>query len=426
LLSKIGIDFLPMLSAAPRAADATFLLRKWSEATALPRKPSTSMRTSRPEATIDWLQALRGFAALSVVITHAGWTMVQASNNEIAWNYLAHGALGVDLFFVISGFIMYLTTRGCDGSRRYAAEFGIKRFARIWPLFFVVSMVYLGMAWWRAGALPLEQVASTASQLIFRPVSPKASEFFGLPVGVAWTLCFEAFFYVVIGLSLLSRRWRWWIVAALLAPGLVLYPLLQQDVNLSFYHQPAILLSHYLNLVVNPMVWEFVLGLFAGWLYTAQWSAPPRPLAIALILASAAAFATIPATHTATLYGPTIEYGGLTVFAIFLMIALASKTLQLPVNRALVWLGTISYSLYLTHKLGFLGAAQITSWLDIRDAGVRDWVGFAIHLACGVLAGALFHRAVEVPLSSWTRKALMQWVGKRTGPTFAGPQATPV
>ena len=384
------------------------------------------MRTSRQVATIDWLQAFRGLAALFVVITHAGWTMAQPSSQEIAWGILAHGALGVDLFFVISGFIMYLTTRGCDGSARYAAEFGIKRFARIWPLFFVVSMVYLCIAWWRAEQFPADYFSRTLGQLVFYPVSPKASEFFGLPVDVAWTLCFEAYFYAVIAVSLLSRKSRWWIVAALLAPGLALYPLFKQQLNLSFYHQPAIILNHYLNLMVNPMVWEFILGLFAGWVYTSAWSTPPRPLAIAFILASAAAFITIPNTHIPTLYGPTIEYGGLTVFAIFLMLALASKSMELPAARPLVWLGTMSYSIYLTHKLGFLGAAQINAWLDIRNGDARDWIGFGIYLACGVAMGALFHHTVETPLSAWTRRKLMGLLGKPGRPEFADTEIKPV
>ena len=371
------------------------------------------MSHPRQGATIDWLQALRGFAAVFVVVTHAGWTLTQPAHKELAWDYLAHGALGVDLFFVISGFIMYLTTQSCDGSRRYVADFGIKRFARIWPLFLVVSLIYLGMAWMKAGTFPVAYFADVASQLVFRPVSAKASEFFLLPVDVAWTLCFEAYFYVVIAISLLSKKWRWWIVAALLAPGLVLHPLMQQDWNLSFYHQPAVGGSHYLALMVNPMVWEFVFGLFAGWLYTRDWSQPKRPLAIAMLLAACAAFVTIPETHTPTLYGPTIENGGLTVFAIFLLIALASKTIQLPVTRWLVWLGTISYSIYLTHKLGFMAAAQINAWLDIRHANTRDWVNFVIYMVCGISTGALFHYAVEAPLSSRVRKTLMNWVTKR-------------
>ncbi|MBF5004645.1 acyltransferase family protein [Diaphorobacter caeni] len=381
------------------------------------------MSVSRTHATIDWLQALRGLAAVAVVITHAGWTLAQPAHKELAWEYFAHGALGVDLFFVISGFIMFLTTRGCDGSPRYVADFAIKRFARIWPLFCVVSLIYLGLAWQKAGAFPSTYFADVASQLVFRPVSAKASEFFRLPVDVAWTLCFEAYFYVVIAVSLFSRKWRWWIVAALLAPGLVLYPLLTQEWNFSFYHQSAIAQSHYLNLAINPMVWEFVLGLVAGWLYTRDWTQPKRPVAYCMIAAAGMAFIAIPETHTATLYGPTIEYGGLTVFAIFMLVALASKAVRLPVARWLVWLGTISYSIYLTHKLGFMAAAQVSAWLNIQNASTRDWVGFAIHLACGIGAGALFHYAVEAPLSARVRDALMQLGRRGREADFANTQA---
>lgn len=384
------------------------------------------MSHPRPGASIDWLQALRGFAAVFVVITHAGWTLTQPAHKELAWQYFAHGALGVDLFFVISGFIMFLTTQNSDGSRRYVAQFAIKRFARIWPLFLVVSLIYLAMAWKKAGAFPVAYFADVASQLAFRPVSPKASDFFLLPVDVAWTLCFEAYFYVVFAISLFSKQWRWWIVAGLLAPGLVLYPLIQQEWNLSFYHQPAVTLNNYLALAVNPMVWEFVFGLLAGWLYTRDWTQPKRPLAIAMLLVACIAFIAIPETHTPTLYGPTIDHGGLTIFAIFMLIALASKTIELRVARWLVWLGTISYSIYLTHKLGFMAAAQITTWLDIRDPNTLDWARFAIHLACGISTGALFHYAVEAPLSKHVRNGLMGLMDKRNRSEFPDAGVKPV
>ena len=382
------------------------------------------MPTSRRQsATIDWLQALRGLAAVCVVITHAGWTLSQPEHKEIAWHYLAHGALGVDLFFVISGFIMFLTTRNSDGSRRYAADFAIKRFARVWPLFFVVSMVYLVIEWSHAHAFPIAYFHDIASQLVFRPVSPKPSEFFHLPVDVAWTLCFEAYFYVVMAISLLSRRWRWWIVAALLAPGLVLHPVVTQDWDFSFYHQPAVEGPHYLNLMVSPMVWEFVLGLAAGWIYTSDWSKPPRQIAIAMLLGACTLFVTIPELHIPTMYGPTFENGGLIVFAIFMMIALASKTIDLPLARWIVWLGTISYSIYLTHKLGFMIAAHLTEVLDIPDANRLDWLRFALYLGCGVTMGAVFHYAVEAPLSSQVRKLLLSFGKKRSQPDFVNSGA---
>ncbi len=354
--------------------------------------------------------------------------MTSKSNNEFAWTYLAHGALGVDLFFVISGFIMYLTTQNCDGSLRYAARFTAKRFARIWPLFFVVSLIYLAMTWWQGGNFPSTYFTNVLSQLVFRPVSPQPSEFFGLPVDVAWTLCFEAFFYAVIAVSLLSKKRRWWITAALLLPGLIVYPLLnQQELNFSFYHQAAITQSHYANLLISPMVWEFILGLIAGRLYTSEHlPAPPRPVAILMLLIAAGLFVTIPETHIPTLYGPSIECGGLTIFTIFLLIALASKTISLSVNGSLIWLGGISYSLYLTHKLGFMVAAPITAWLDIQNTNTRDWASVAIHVLCGLATGTLFHYAVEAPLSEKVRKGLMHMIGNKQTHKPPNTEAKPI
>lgn len=384
----------------------------------------TSLRSTRP--TIDWIQALRGLAAVLVVVTHSSRALTSEQGREMFWNYFVHGALGVDLFFIISGFIMVLTTQHCDGTRRYVADFLIKRFSRIWPLLFVVSMTYIAIEWLRHGSVAAEYLGHIMSQLVFRPVHPKPEYFFLMPIDVAWTLCFEAYFYVVIAVSLLSRQWRWWIVAALLMPGLVLYPLYKEHWNLSFYHQPAIVVNHYLNLVVSPMVWEFVFGLVAGRLYLSRWQGPPRWLAICFVLGAVAAFVTVPVTHMPSLYGPTIEFGGLTMFGAFLLLVMASKAIDIPVARGLVWLGTISYSVYLTHRLGFIPAEALMDALHIADATEREWTGFAVHIACGVAAGAFFYYTVEAPLSAFTRQTLLHlrkqvWARRTEG--FSGQSA---
>lgn len=377
--------------------------------------------------TIPWIQALRGIAAVLVVITHSSRALTSPLGQEYFWDLFVHGALGVDLFFIISGFIMVLTTQKCDGSKTYVADFVIKRFSRIWPLLFVVSMVYLLVHWLRNEGLSSRYLGEILSQLAFRPVNPSPTLFFQMPIDVAWTLCFEAFFYAVIAISLLSVKWRWWIVAALLAPGLVIYPMLTESWNLSFYHEPAILTSHYANLAVNPMVWEFVLGMLAGQLYLSQWKGPPRWVAVILVMFAMAAFVTVPITHMPSLYGPTIEYGGLTMFIAFTLLVVASKSMELPIARWMVWLGTISFSVYLSHRLGFIPAEELVQWLNVRDPSLREWSSFALHIVFGVTAGAVFHYGAEAPLSAWTRNSLLALrkylSGKRSAQLAAKGQA---
>ncbi|MCG8986571.1 acyltransferase [Delftia acidovorans] len=362
--------------------------------------------------TIDWIQALRGMAAVLVVLTHARVVFSQGAGQEIAWKFLVHGAVGVDLFFIISGFIMVLTTQNCDGSARYCTDFVIKRFSRIWPLLFVVSVIYFFIAWGHAGVFSKPYVQALLSQLIFKPVSPSAASFYSMPVDLAWTLCFEAFFYFVIAISLCFGKYRWWVVLAILSMGLVIYPAVNQGFNFNFYTQPIIEWNHYLNLAIHPVVWDFVYGLIAGKLYISLRRGPPVPVAIFLLLLALLAFISIPYTHQAGMYGPTIAGGGMTMFFAFVMILLASKSIKIPVAAWMIWLGTISYSLYLTHRIGFIFAKEISRWLQYTgmDEIAREWVTFSIYVFFGVLAGALFHKFAEVPLSDFIRRRLKNLV----------------
>src|ERR1041385_6447525 len=91
--------------------------------------------------TLDWLQALRGIAALLVVFTHARYYLSKTPSWDMAEALFRPGAFGVDLFFLISGFIMVYTTTDADGSFGYSVRFWIKRISRIWPVYVVLAII---------------------------------------------------------------------------------------------------------------------------------------------------------------------------------------------------------------------------------------------------------------------------------------------
>jgi len=91
-----------------------------------------------------WIQALRGVAAFMVVMVHSCsmWTGT-AIGRAVAHQVLLPMAMGVDLFFIISRFLMVWATRDFDGSKAYAWQFLVKCFAMIWPLLAVMTPVAL-------------------------------------------------------------------------------------------------------------------------------------------------------------------------------------------------------------------------------------------------------------------------------------------
>ncbi|GAM23708.1 hypothetical protein SAMD00019534_068830 [Acytostelium subglobosum LB1] len=190
-----------------------------------------------------------------------------------AWSliYLRPGAMGVDLFFLVSGFIMVYTTRSSDGSLKYVATFLIKRFARIWPVFaiiFAIQMIFtvtfLRESSFLVTPLKANEVFKT---LFFYPVNPKDAPYFGQTFGLAWTLNFEIYFYLIFGLSMLARGQRYTALMFWIVITLVLFPIIRTGNWSLLPNYTDDMWFGYMNLMCNPIIWDFAVGMFGGFLY---------------------------------------------------------------------------------------------------------------------------------------------------------------
>lgn len=140
------------------------------------------------------IQSLRALAALAVVVVHAADGAAANSGNRHFGEVASIGAAGVDVFFVISGFIMYVTA--C--SRPITPQrFLLDRFSRIVPLYWVAT--FLLMAVLVVGKAPIPDIRYLLASLALVPVDP-------LPyLGVGWTLVYEMFFYALLAAALIWR-----------------------------------------------------------------------------------------------------------------------------------------------------------------------------------------------------------------------------
>ncbi|NRQ16381.1 acyltransferase family protein [Ensifer sesbaniae] len=152
--------------------------------------------TGGVKATIYGIQYLRAFAALGVVVFHAA---------ERTGHHFAIGAAGVDIFFVISGFIMWVISE-----RRPMSPFSFlrDRVQRIAPVYWLATMVMVlgGLA----GLFPnlVLSPAHVMASLLFVPMpSPSTGEVWPVLVQ-GWTLNYEMFFYALFALTLLVPRSR--------------------------------------------------------------------------------------------------------------------------------------------------------------------------------------------------------------------------
>jgi len=354
----------------------------------------TSENPSRRTTRIDNIQALRGVAVLLVVCFHLGLSERKYSAADtLLPGVLQFGASGVDLFFVISGFVMVTVTRGKFRDRRQALVFLYHRVTRIYPLYWVYSLlalaVFLVQPSW-VNSTQGNQVNLLASFLLLP--SDK------LPlVQVGWTLIHEMYFYLAYFLImwLLPERA---LVSALAGwgAGVLLLNLTVSPGN------PA------LDLVSHPLTFEFLGGCLVAVNYHRR--DPGSRRGTALVIIAGVLFAASVAGYEAHRYitGVAVPEGwwralidGLPAVGIVLGLTAAERTgVVLP--SPLVQVGNASYSIYLSHLFALSVAGRI--WQRVLAVGPLDNALFAVLASALVLlAGFASYRLVETPLLHLTR-----------------------
>lgn len=334
---------------------------------------------------IESVQAMRGVAALAVVILHAREAIDRQGfidhplGSKTSIGELANlGAVGVDLFFVISGFVMALTASRFDGWTG-AQHFLRGRVVRIVPLFWLLSLPMV--AWWAAKGAPLLSL-NALNSLTFVPlhVGPYAFPFHG----VGWTLSFEFAFYGLVAVTIAAPRH---LRLHLLVSMLVTLPLLPLQA------QPWAL-GRWLT---NPMLLEFGFGVVAFMLWDKGQLDRHRP---AIALGALCAVAVLALQHVAapaamlTPNGVThLGLGGLRTLMVGLpCLLLFLWALPFRSPRWLVGLGEASYSLYLVHPPVMVAAGLVLPHSTPVDAA------FWLLVAGSVGASLVVYRWIERPM----------------------------
>jgi exopolysaccharide production protein ExoZ len=363
---------------------------------------------------IDWIQALRGIAAMMVVVTHARHFPEGTPWEGFAQRLMFPGAMGVDLFFLVSGFIMAYTTAGSDGSARYVGRFFIKRFSRIWPVYVVLSLIAV-MVLDGVGFF-VSDWPVVAKSFLFLPVNATQLPYLGLAYPLGWTLNFEAYFYLVFGLSMLCGKWRWNVFFGWLVASLVILPAVATGV-VSLDPAQSHGFPAWIEQITNPIIWEFAAGVVIGLAYRSpvQWG---TPISLVLACAVAIAFAIYWTISGAAVFHGIGQWGGPLALVMFAM-AFASKQMHIPAPRALVWLGKVSFSLYLTHMLTFTACIALLTKLGFEPF-THTWYFVFAAMVCALLVADVSWRVLENGLSEWVKRILLRQSSK---PIYAEPVA---
>ncbi|KPA90567.1 putative acyltransferase [Pseudomonas asplenii] len=300
------------------------------------------------------LQGLRGAAVVGVVLFHMAAVELKYSGGDTLLPALVDFfQLGVDLFFVISGFVMVIVTRGRFQDKAQFQRFLFNRVSRIYPnywlYFFITLAVYL------ASPTLVNSSHGGSNLLMSFLLLPNERV---LLVMVAWSLVFELWFYLVFS-GLLAFRERW-LPALLLAWALAL--LVFNLLGSWQAHGPA------LKIILHPYALEFIVGSALALFFYGPHSARVPTPAVWLLFAASLLLG-FPLIYHYQLFQQEgllrMLSVGLVFGALTLSLVLLERRQLIRIPTPLVFTGDMSYTIYLSHLL-VLGVVGRT-WLVIGN-----------------------------------------------------------
>jgi peptidoglycan/LPS O-acetylase OafA/YrhL len=327
------------------------------------------------------LDALRGFAALSVVVFHLTGVS-PAGQGEFAL-----GVTGVELFFLISGFVILMTLESARGGRHFL----IGRFARLYPAYWAAilftSALILINARQDPGSEGLEPTRFAANLTMLQHYLHRAhlDESY-------WTLNIELSFYALMFAAFLAKalgRLEW--IGAALLPFAFLFRSQAFKAALPEWHAALV---HHL-----PIVTFYPLFL-AGMVFYRMHREGPGPVRYALAAACLAAqIALFDEGGTSRQVLDAWRYAGALAFHFGLFLLFAHGKLGFIAHPAALFFGKISFGLYLIHQY-FSVRFLIPRFASL---GMPFWASALGAFAASVLVASALTWLVEIPAREWLR-----------------------
>lgn len=217
------------------------------------------------------IQFIRGVASIMVVVYHFKHVLIANDPFKQVIDLLfSNGAAGVDIFFVLSGFIMVYSNNDLPetGKSRKAYRFMVKRIVKIVPLYYFLTLLYLFILITNKNIIfDLNTAKILIKSLLFLPVASSDLPHFGYPIlSVGWSLNFELYFYIIFCLSFFWGKWQYifmlvYFIGTLLLPVAILNKPFTFDCKITHFD------NTYFNFITNPIIWEFVFGMIIGLIF---------------------------------------------------------------------------------------------------------------------------------------------------------------
>ena len=368
------------------------------------------------QSKLDSIQALRGIAALLVLVFHIAGHQIQilgehpTSDLWVKKGPWYQGYAGVDLFFLISGFVMVYVTRNTGQTLSDVLGFVKKRATRIYPLWWILASfmgAYFFITYRMLGAPDLSGVSPPATGYFIKSLLliPQDHD----PVlRLGWTLIHEMQFYLIFAVLLFAPR-RW--LPALLT--------LWAGVNISGYFLGWTDTGAVQAIVFSLLSLEFIAGAAVALLMIRGVNVAPKPILIIGIALTLIALIFYTDNSTSL-----TKWGRVVVYTLpFAMIIYGASVMEqagrIKVPRWLTTLGDWSYSLYLSHYLVLLVIRRIGGLLapylpeslvarfTVGAPGLLDNIAFiTVGFVLSIITAGLCYYILERPLLRLARPTL--------------------
>lgn len=345
------------------------------------------------EKKYNLIQILRGFAAIFVMLYHA---TRHYATSEISFlgGFFKYGFFGVDIFFVLSGFVIYLSSyKYLENGNSF--DFLKKRIIRIYPSFWFFLLIPLTIVF-----LVFPQYISDKSAF---ELSNYINVFFLLfdhpqISQISWTLSFELYFYLLFFLVILNKKFKYLVFLILIGSFVNL-------VNIDLF--PNLYLQKYL---FSPLILEFFLGVLVA-IFLKKSKNKNNVLFGFLFLISIVYYFAIPFLSandfiSISKHNRILNFG-FASFLLILSLVLIEKFNAIKSSKLLILVGDSSYVLYLIHSviLSFFDNQLILSGKLIV---INNQITTLLVCSFIVFLSVFLHKYIEKPMLKYLNAVFLK------------------
>jgi exopolysaccharide production protein ExoZ len=332
------------------------------------------------------LQLCRALAAIMVVIGHSLHDVGSLSGHgDVDQEYQMNWGFGVDVFFVISGFIMVYVSAAEFATPNISWRFLSRRLIRIVPLYWSLTTLLIVGSFVAPGLLnvPIGGLGHIVNSYLFIPDWRPDMSAMRPVMALGWTLNYEMLFYVLFAVAMIFPLQRAVPLLTIVFVGAVAFKTL--------FHIDQSQLSYWMD----PLILEFLLGVYLALAYRAGWRLP----ATASLVLALAAFASLTTGLVGALGLNTgihiLRYG----VPALMLVGAAALGPALPdsiFSRFGARLGDASYALYLVHP--FVIRPLRVLWSKLGGAHWPPAVFCSLCVLSAVIVAFALHRFFERPV----------------------------